>query len=55
MWYSYQTVKSVVQAMGRSIRNETDYAVSYILDSDWERFFRMNKQMFPEEFTKSIQ
>jgi Rad3-related DNA helicase len=54
MWYTYQTVKSIVQAMGRSVRNETDYAVSYILDSDWERFFRMNNHMFPEEFTKAV-
>lgn len=54
MWYTYQTVKSVVQAMGRSVRNETDFAVSYILDSDWERFFRMNGHMFPEEFTKAV-
>ena len=54
LWYTYQTVKSIVQAMGRSVRNETDFAVSYVLDSDWERFFRMNGHMFPEEFTKAV-
>lgn len=54
MWYPYQTVKSIVQAMGRSIRNEKDHAVSYILDADWERFFRMNRGMFPPEFSKAI-
>jgi Rad3-related DNA helicase len=53
-WYTYQTVKSIVQSMGRSIRNETDHAVSYILDADWERFYNMNKKMFPEEFTKAL-
>jgi ATP-dependent DNA helicase DinG len=55
MWYPYQTVKSIIQAMGRSIRNEKDYAVSYILDADWERFYRMNGKMFPEEFSKAFQ
>lgn len=50
IWYSYQTVKTVVQALGRSIRNKEDYAVSYILDSDWERFYHNNKSMFPDEF-----
>jgi Rad3-related DNA helicase len=40
--------------MGRSIRNENDYAISYILDTDWERFYRMNKHMFPEEFTGAV-
>jgi ATP-dependent DNA helicase DinG len=53
-WYTYQTIKSIIQAMGRSIRNENDYAVSYILDSDWDYFFRLNKSMFPEEFKNAI-
>lgn len=55
VWYGYQTVKTIVQAMGRSIRNHNDYAVSYILDSDWERFYRVNKAMFPDEFMISTQ
>ena len=49
-WYSYMTVKSVIQSLGRSIRNESDFAMSYILDSDWERFYRMNSKMFPNDF-----
>lgn len=53
-WYTYQTIKSVVQAMGRSIRNANDYAVSYILDADWERFHSMNRKMLPIEFTKAL-
>jgi len=53
-WYTYQTVKSIVQSMGRSIRNETDHAVSYIIDADWERFYRTNKQMFPDEFSSAL-
>jgi ATP-dependent DNA helicase DinG len=50
-WYAYQTVKTIVQALGRSIRNEKDHAVSYILDADWERFYRMNSSMFPPDFS----
>lgn len=49
-WYPYMTAKSVIQSLGRSIRNESDHACSYILDSDWERFFRMNQKMFPSTF-----
>jgi Rad3-related DNA helicase len=49
-WYSYMTAKSVIQSLGRSIRNETDFAESYILDSDWERFYKNNKRMLPSEF-----
>lgn len=54
-WYPYQTAKSIIQSVGRSIRNENDYAATYILDSSWEIFFNKNKDMFPESFQKCIQ
>jgi Rad3-related DNA helicase len=54
-WYPYMTAKSIIQSLGRSIRNENDYAVSYILDSDWDRFYRMNLNLFPKEFSSLVQ
>ena len=54
MWYPFQTVKSVIQSMGRSIRNDTDYAVSYILDEDWAYFFKQNRSMFSDDFVKLL-
>jgi Rad3-related DNA helicase len=54
-WYSMMTARAVIQAFGRSIRNDTDHATSYILDSDWERFYRTNAQMFPTEFSSALQ
>lgn len=53
-WYPYTTAKSVIQAFGRSIRNDRDHAISYILDSDWDRFYSRNFFMFPEDFRKSF-
>jgi Rad3-related DNA helicase len=53
-WYPYMTAKSVIQSLGRSIRNENDYATSYILDSDWERFYRANSRFFPKEFENIV-
>jgi ATP-dependent DNA helicase DinG len=53
-WYPYMTAKSIIQSFGRSIRNEKDHAVSYILDSDWDRFYTRNISMFPEEFRASF-
>lgn len=53
-WYPFQTAKSVIQALGRSIRNSSDHATSYILDEDWRLFFRFNRKMFPEDFVKSV-
>ena len=49
-WYAYQTARSIMQALGRSVRSSTDHAVSYILDADWRRFYDTNASMFPVEF-----
>lgn len=54
LWYPYQTAKTIVQSAGRSVRNETDHAVTYILDGNWEWFFQKNSAMFPDSFKKSI-
>lgn len=53
-WYPFQTVKSVIQAMGRSVRNDTDHATSYILDEDWDYFYQRNKGLFPLDFSRSL-
>ena len=53
-WYACQTARSVIQALGRSVRNDADHATSYILDSDWVRFYRTNTAMFPEEFSSAL-
>lgn len=54
LWYPYATAKLVIQSLGRSIRNENDHAISYILDGDWENFYFKNRYLFPEEFRASF-
>ena len=53
-WYPLQTAKTIVQAVGRSVRSDTDSAVTYILDSDFDRFFNSNRSLFPQEFKRSM-
>jgi len=53
-WYACQTARTIIQALGRSIRNEADHATSYILDADWLRFYRTNAAMFPPEFLLAL-
>jgi ATP-dependent DNA helicase DinG len=53
-WYDLQTAKLIVQSAGRSVRSIDDQAVTYILDSDWERFYRKNYDILPEDFKKCI-
>jgi len=53
-WYPLETAKKIVQSTGRSIRNENDFAVTYILDADWDMFFSRNRHMFPKEFIECL-
>lgn len=53
-WYAYQTAKTIVQAYGRSIRNQKDYAITYILDGDFIWFFKKNARLFPKYFKEAI-
>ena len=54
-WYPLQTAKVIVQSVGRSVRSDTDTAITYILDADWERFWSKNKDVFPKGFKETIQ
>ena len=49
-WYPYQTTKTIVQSVGRSVRSDVDTAVTYVLDADWERFYDRNRNLFPSDF-----
>lgn len=53
-WYALQTLRSIIQGLGRSIRSENDHAITYILDSDWENFFNRNKKLIPDDIVQSI-
>ena len=53
-WYSLKTAITIVQAVGRSVRNSEDTAITYILDSDWHDFYRKNSSIFPLDFKKAI-
>ena len=49
-WYNTQTIRTIIQSVGRSIRSEDDKAVTYILDSDWSRIKSFCKNDFPAGF-----
>lgn len=53
-WYPLQTAKSIVQSIGRSVRSKDDHAVTYILDADFDRFYRMNSRFFSKDFKKCL-
>lgn len=51
-WYLWQTLLRLVQAYGRSIRNEEDRAVTYVLDSKIKKF--LTNRMLPEYVREAI-
>jgi ATP-dependent DNA helicase DinG len=54
-WYNTQTVRTIIQSLGRSIRNEFDTAVTYILDEDWRIIKSRSRDYFPADFFDSYQ
>jgi Rad3-related DNA helicase len=53
-WYSWMTALALTQATGRSVRSATDYASTYILDSDFESFLNRSGGLFPKWWTDAI-
>lgn len=52
-WYDTQTIRTVIQSVGRSIRSEDDTAITYILDNDWDRVMKKSYKIIPDDFKKS--
>jgi Rad3-related DNA helicase len=53
-WYSWRTAVDVIQAYGRSIRSDEDWAHTYILDSSFGDLLKYNGNLFPKYFTEAI-
>ena len=53
-WYDWQTALRLVQTYGRSVRSETDHAVTYVLDSNFPWFVRRHRELFPEYFLDAL-
>jgi Rad3-related DNA helicase len=53
-WYNLHTSQKLIQAFGRSIRSDTDYAATYIFDKHWERFYQQARGFFPRYIQEAI-
>jgi len=53
-WYNWITAQMLIQSIGRSIRSVDDHAVTYILDTAWESFYKKNRRFFPSDFDKIL-
>jgi ATP-dependent DNA helicase DinG len=53
-WYDWQTALRLVQTYGRSVRSETDSAVTYVLDSNFQNFVKGHRELFPTYFLEAL-
>jgi len=53
-YYTWLVALKLCQSYGRSIRSETDYADTYIIDSAIEKFLIDSKKMLPTWFTEAL-
>lgn len=49
-WYSNLAAISILQGVGRGVRNENDWCVTFILDACFQMLFNMSRKVFPPEF-----
>lgn len=50
MWYNWKTFLTILQGVGRSVRNDKDWCKTYIIDGSFEKFFDGNYSFFSKEF-----
>jgi Rad3-related DNA helicase len=53
-WYNWKTCTSILQGIGRSVRSEEDWAVTYFLDGCLTDLITKSADNFPDEFLERI-
>jgi ATP-dependent DNA helicase DinG len=53
-WYNWRTIRTLVQAVGRSVRSESDWTKTYILDSCFMDLLERSYAMFPVHLKDNV-
>jgi Rad3-related DNA helicase len=48
--YKIITIKKIIQAIGRSVRNKDDHAITFVLDCNIEYLFSSQLNVWKNEF-----
>ena len=51
-WYNWKTLVDLLQSYGRSIRNDEDWAETYILDECFDQI--LNNKAVPQYFLEAL-
>lgn len=53
-WYDWKSIVGILQGIGRSVRSEEDWAVTYFLDGCLGDLINRNRSSFPPEFLSRL-
>lgn len=53
-WYDWKTAVHIIQGVGRSVRSQDDWAVTYFLDGCLKDLLNRSRRNFPPEFLNRI-
>ena len=53
-WYREKAILNVLQGTGRSVRSETDWAITYVLDGALADLIHNSRKSFPTEFLNRL-
>lgn len=53
-WYNSQAALQIIQGVGRGVRSENDWCVSFILDGCFDNLTRCTGDMFTDKFLDRI-
>ena len=54
LWYNSTTSNEIIQGIGRGVRFDGDWCVSYILDACWWKLYLETEEQYPNEFKKRL-
>lgn len=54
LWYNSSTSNEIIQGIGRGVRYDGDWCVTYILDACFWNLYLGTKEQYPEELQKRI-
>ena len=53
-WYNWKSIIAILQGVGRSVRSQDDWAVTYFLDGCLADLIHNNRKAFPVEFKNRL-
>lgn len=54
LWYRMQAIRELIQMCGRAVRGPKDWAVTYILDEQFQLNLMKSKHLFPRYFREAL-